>query len=450
MSVLPTKPPAADVGLRVVGVSHHTAPIEAREAAAVPAVKTLERLRRVVPDHAAEGVLLSTCNRTEFYLAGGDLDAAALLGPIAAPFAYDLRGEAAVRHLFRVAGSLDSLVPGEAQIVGQVRRAHAAAREAGLAGRRLHGPFALALRTARRVASETALAAGRHSVASLAVAYAQEVLGDLADRRVLCVGTGKMGRLVLEHLHARPPHGRPRGVEAVSRDAGKAKRLAGRFGGEGFGMDALPARLAGADLVVCATGSSRPVVTRDMLAGETRPRFVLDIAVPRDVEPAAGSLPGVFLYDLDDLRRAAADTAEGRRAELDKAEAIVESAVREHAARQRGRALGPGIARLYARGHATAGAEVDRLLRRLPPEQREALEPHARDLARRLVNKLLHPPVAALADPRLGEHHGAYRHAFERLFDVGEEDGRRTGTAGLRPHGPADSDPKAGGAGPTG
>ena len=426
MSVPPTKPPAADVGLRVVGVSHHTAPIEAREAAAVPAVKTLERLRRVVPDHAAEGVLLSTCNRTEFYLAGGDLDAAALLGPTAAPFAYDLRGEAAVRHLFRVAASLDSLVPGEAQIVGQVRRAHAAAREAGLAGRRLHGPFALALRTARRVAAETALAAGRHSVASLAVAYAQEVLGDLADRRVLCVGTGKMGRLVLEHLHARPPGGRPRGVEAVSRDAGKAARLAGRFGGEGFGMGALAERIGEADLVVCATGSSEAVVTREMLADSRLPprlrgRFLLDLAVPRDVEPAAGALPGVFLYDLDDLRRAAAGSAEGRRAELDKAEAIVESAVREHAARQRGRALGPGIARLYARGHATAEAEVDRLLRRLPPEQREALEPHARDLARRLVNKLLHPPVAALADPRLGEHHGAYRHAFERLFDVGEE-----------------------------
>jgi glutamyl-tRNA reductase len=422
--------------LRVVGVSHHTAPIEVREAVAVSPGQSADALRHIVPELAAEGVLISTCNRTELYLADGDgnraCDLLARLGTgvracdLAGCY-FDLHGERAVRHLFRVASSLDSLMPGETQIVGQVRRAHAVAREEKLAGRGLHGLFAAALEGARRVMAETTVSAGRHSVASLAVSYAADVLGDLGGRSVLCIGTGKMGRLVLGHLHARPPHDRPRRLTVASRSIEKAAAIAERFGGTAGILDDLGPMLREADLVVCATGSRTPVLTRSRLtevmqrrAG--RPMFVLDIAVPRDVEPTAGGVDGVFLYDLDDLRRTASQSADERRAELLKAESIVEATARRYIARHRGRHLGRLIGQLYDRGHATAEAEVERMLGKLPDDltsdQREVAERQAREMARRLVNKLLHQPASSLNHARLGSHHPMYQHAAEKLFGV--------------------------------
>ncbi len=295
--------------IKVAGVSYKTADLDVREALAVPRSKLIERLQSIAGGTGCdEVVVLSTCNRVEVYVAGESADPTeALLDghQVDEACVYRRDGAEAVRHLFRVAASLDSMVPGEAQILGQVRHAYEAARGEGLAGQRLHGLFQRAIKVGREVRTDTGLAAIRRGIAETAAGHAEQVLGSLGGKTLLCVGTGKMNRLLLRHLHARPPGRRPGKIHVVGRDPVKATDLAETFGGTGASLATMPEALAEADLVVCGTGSLRPIVSKAMLAAATsdrpdRPIFVIDVAMPRDVEPGAGALPGVHLYDLDD------------------------------------------------------------------------------------------------------------------------------------------------------
>lgn len=420
--------------LRLVGLSHRTAAIEVREALAVGCDELPATLDAIVGERQeVEAVLLSTCNRVELYTFEDDDEGFRRLcgsrGVCADDFAgrtYERSGEAAVRHLFRVAASLDSMVPGETQIVGQVRRAYEVARAHGTANQRLHGLFQRAAAVSRQVMNDTQLTAGRYSVASVAASYADEVLGRLDDKRLLCVGTGKMTRLVLEHLHSRDPSHRPGAIVALGRDGDKAAKFAEAFGGRGGSLDELVSELSSADLVVCGTGSRHPVITVELLRrareNVTRPLFVIDLAVPRDVDHAAGTLAGVHLYDLDDLERAVDRSVTDRRGEISRAETIVEAHVARHVAWHQGRNVGPTIDRLYQRSHDLAGAEMRRLSQRLPrdltEQQRQLVEQQAADMARRLVNKLLHGPVSALRQGHDAERFAAYRHAVEKLFSL--------------------------------
>ncbi len=423
--------------LRVAGVSHRTAAVEVRERLAVPRSKldaALEAVRQAAC--CDEAVLLSTCNRVELYVAGEDADPVA--GLLAASGAagigdehlYQYSGVDSVRHLFRVGASLDSMVPGEAQIIGQVRNAYDAAHAVGMSGRKLHGLFQRAVRVGREVRTQTGLSAARLGVAETAAEYAQDVLGNLADKRVLCVGTGKMTALILRHLHGLAPTKRPRSIVVVGRDRERAIKFAAKFGGRGGALADLDAFLGDTDLLVCGTGHTGNVVhestvRRVMATRPDRPLFAMDLALPRDIDAACGVLEGVHLYDLDDLQQAAAERSEDHGGELRKAEALVETAVGQYVAWHRGRDLGPTIDRLYGRSHATAAAEIDRLMGKLPsdltPEQKAAVELHATDAARRLVNKLLHGPVAAMRHMPDPDRHAAYRHAVEKLFSLDEE-----------------------------
>ena len=298
--------------LVLVGTSHHRAPVELREQLYVSAPENPELVRRLAGEKG-EAVALSTCNRTELYVVDDDPEAAqerafaelAALGELSeseiAPSLYTLTDEAAAMHLFRVAASLDSMIPGEAQILGQVRGAYETAKEAGTARQLVHRLFRQALRVGRRVRSETAIGENPASISSAAAELAERVFGTLEGRRILVLGAGTMSDLATVNLISR-------GVESVfvaNRSVERAERLARRFGGRAAGLDAVEAELEHVDIVVASTGSrghvlSAEQVERAMRVRKGRPIFFVDIAVPRDVDPAVNEIEGCYLYDVDD------------------------------------------------------------------------------------------------------------------------------------------------------
>ncbi|MEM7807394.1 MAG: glutamyl-tRNA reductase [Planctomycetota bacterium] len=420
--------------LTVAGVHYRTCGLETRERLAVSRSALAQRLATALSAAKCdEVVLLSTCNRVEAYVAGNAADAReALLNglEVETDELFELEGTKAVGHLFRVASSLDSMVPGEAQILGQVRRAYDAARDAGTAARTMHGLFQRAIKVGKEVRAEAGLTAVRNGVAETAATHAEDVLGKLGGKKLLCVGTGKMNRLILRHFHSRPPSGRPASVAVIGRNQEKATRFAADFGGDGGSLDMLPIRLAEADLVVCGTGSphpivSEPVVRAAMRAREGQPLFVIDLALPRDVDPAVSKLDDVHLYDLDDLQAAAEIAAGGRRDELSIAERMVEKHVERFVAWQNGQKLGPLIDRLYDQANDAAQDEVQRFNRKLPgglsADDQAKIADASEELARRLVNKLLHGPISSLRSMPDPERHATYRHAVEKLFQLDDE-----------------------------
>jgi glutamyl-tRNA reductase len=316
------------------------------------------------------------------------------------------------------------MVLGETQILGQVREAYEAAQRLGSVGPALNPLMQRAIAVGKQVMHETALAEGRTSVASVAVEYAKRIFDHFADKTVLCVGAGKMAGLVLQNLAAL----KPGKVVICNRDVAKAERLAGQFGGgaaEPF--DRLAEHLVAADVVVTSTGAAQPIVTRKLFESllrqrRYRPAFLIDIAVPRDVEASVGQLENVYLYNMDDLQRIVATTTRERQAAVDAARAIVNRQVEEFVVAHRARELGPTIDRLYKRYHAVAAEELNRTLGKLP-NVTDAERAHLEELARRIVNKLLHDPVQTLR--RGADLHGPagqYLHALERLFQLADED----------------------------
>jgi glutamyl-tRNA reductase len=403
--------------LLALGISHKTAPVALRERLAFGEPEAVELARRLTGGpEVSEAVVISTCNRTEVYLVVGDpvraeaevLGTLAQLGGIRptelAQHIYSPRNCDAARQLYRVTAGLESMILGEAEIQGQVKRAYESALAAGVTGPLLNRLFAAALTTGKRVRSETGIAASRVSVPSVAVDLAQDVLGSLADRHVVILGAGEMSELTAQAL----AHQGAGTMFVANRHADRARSLARRFGGSVVGLDGLPEQLLQADIVVSSTSSPHPILGSEELElvmaqrNSARPPgrrgqdlLLIDIAVPRDVEEACGDVEGVTLYDIDDLQ-AVVQRNLGARAEIvPQAEEIVEEEIHRFA-RWLGQAETlPTVAAL--REHADA--LVEQILHENAGRWESASE---RDLmrveaiARAVVSRLLHEPTIRL------------------------------------------------------
>jgi glutamyl-tRNA reductase len=387
----------------VTGMSHRSAPVEVRERVAFPPCAGRDFLRRLKDEGvAAEAVLLSTCNRTEVYTVVDDESARGrVLDLLAEDRAvereslerdtYWLTDSEAVRHLYRVASSLDSMVVGEGQILGQVREAYRAATEEQCAGQILNRLFHTSLRIGKQVRSETGIGDSSLSVPRVAVKLAEEVFGSLAGRRALVLGAGDMSELVVKHL-------KDRGVSDLliaNRTPERARLLAGRVGGRDVSIGALAAELSGIDVVVSSTGSGEWVVRSETVAGalESRedPLFFIDIAVPRDVDPVVQNLENVYLYDIDDLQAVVERNAEGRQDAAEEGEAMISPAVLEFTSWLSTLHAVPMIQELRDGAERIRRHELSRALKRmeLSPEEAAAVE----RMSHSLVNKLLHGPI---------------------------------------------------------
>jgi glutamyl-tRNA reductase len=397
--------------LNLVGLSHHSAPVELRERVALSGDGAAALARELADP---EAVVLSTCNRTEIYVASGGVAAAdAALERLAARSLegalYRLADEAAALHLFRVAAGLDSLVPGEGEILGQVRAAY----EAGAAGPVLDHVFRQAIWVGKKVRTETAIGESPASVSSAAAALAQQVFGELQGRRVLLVGAGRTGELAAASLAAR---GATIALVA-NRTPERAEELARRFGGAPLSLDDVRDRIGDADVILTCTGAPGFVIRRADVENVKRdPLFFIDIAVPRDVDPAVNELDGCYLYDIDDLEAVVAETLAGRRREAVKAEALVAAEARRFHDWQASLDVVPAIASLRARAEEIRRAELDKL-NCLDENERRTLE----TVTTQIVNKLLHLPTVRMKQAAAADGPG-YADALRHLFDLGEDE----------------------------
>jgi glutamyl-tRNA reductase len=422
------------VHLLLVGASHRTAPVELRErldfcsrglARAVAAL--------AARPSAAEAVVVSTCNRAELYVACEDAAASAedlvaffsefqqLPAHQIRPHLYSHHDHDVARHLFRVASGLDSLIVGEPQILGQVKEAYGVASAAQTTGALLNKLFHWAFVVGKRVRSETALAEGAVSVSFAAVNLAKKIFGNLQGRRVLVIGTGEMGKLTATHLKAQ-------GIATLaitSRTLGNAQELADEVGGIAVPWDALQATLLESDIVITATGASTAILSKaqiaaSMPASRIRPLFIIDIAVPRDVDPTAAEIEQVFLYNIDDLQTIVRENLEKRGAEVGRAEQIVDDEVHRFMTWQRSRQAIPTVVALRHRFEAIRQSELERLdpkLTGLSPDARARVD----EVTRLIVEKLLLNPTEQLKTLE-AEHVGPYTDALTRLFGLTEKD----------------------------
>ncbi len=416
------------MSLLLVGISHRVAPIELRERVALSEAESAE-LARSIAGAETEVVCLSTCNRTELYVGGEDARhvadrAVALLAGRAGleedelgSVLYRLEEEAAAIHLFRVAAGLDSMVPGEGEILGQVRAAY----EAGQTGALLDRLFRQAIHAGKKVRTETAIAENPASVSSAAAALAEQVFGDLSACRALLVGAGKVGELAARNLAGRGASV----VLVANRSLERAAELAGRFGATAIALDRVAEQLPHVDVLVSSTGASGYVVTADDVARtlperKGRPLFLIDIAVPRDLDPAINSLDGCYLYDIDDLESVVADSLAGRRREAGRAEAIVLEEAERFRAWEASRDVVPAIASLRARAEEIREGELERVrsrLERLTEAERRAVEA----VTARIVDKLLHAPTVKMKEAAAGADGAVYADALRHLFDLGDD-----------------------------
>jgi glutamyl-tRNA reductase len=419
------------MSLLLVGTSHRTAPVELRERLAFDLDDAGALARRLAADDG-EAVALATCNRICLYVVHPDpqtargraLDELTSLAGLTPdelePALYEKAGIEAARHLFRVSCGLDSLVPGEAQILGQVRAAYQAARATGAAGPVLHHLFRQALHVGKRVRSETGIGESPASVSSAAAELAARVFGDLERCSVLLVGAGKMGELAARNLVSR-------GVGALvvaNRSQARGEELAARFGGRPVGLDALEEELAAADIVISATGSEGFVLTaetvaRTQRARRSRPLFLVDIAVPRDLDPRINDVPGCYLYDVDDLQRVVHESLAVRREEAARVEELVAEATDGFRRWQLSRGVVPAITALRRRGEDIRESELVRARARLAglsPSERRAVE----SLTAQIVNKLLHVPTVRLKDAAATPDGAVWAEAMRELFDLGD------------------------------
>jgi glutamyl-tRNA reductase len=396
--------------LTLVGLSHHVAPVELRERVTLDLPRAAELARTL-----GDAVCLSTCNRTELYVVGEDeATAVAALEQLAGESLdgtlYRLHEEAAALHLFRVAAGLDSLVPGEGEILGQVRAAY----EAAAPGALLDRVFRQALAVGKRVRTETAIGESPASVSSAAAALAAQVFGDLAGRRVLLIGAGRIGELAASNLSSR-------GAEiafVANRTLAAAKALAVRFGGEALALDEVGPHLGEVDVVVSSTSSPEQVVrASDVPARHRNPLFFIDIAVPRDLDPAIGGLDGCFLYDIDDLEAVVAETLAGRRAEAARAEQLVAEESARFRSWRASLEVVPAIASLRARAEEIRTAELAKVEGRVSDDERRTLE----SVTAQILNKLLHLPTVRMKEAAVSADGAAYADAVRHLFGLEDE-----------------------------
>jgi len=416
----------------VVGLSHRTAPVEIRERLAV-APNRLEQELREIAAHGRfdEALLISTCNRVELYATSvNPIEAAqtakeALAVRLASSAADDVlyqeRGVDVIRHAFRVASSLDSLVVGEPQILGQVKEAFDAAKGAGTVGTLLGRCFTQAFATAKRVRNETGIAEGTVSVSSIACELAKKIFGNLEGRRTLLLGAGEMGESAARSLRQTGTQ-----LHVVNRSDERAQKLADACGGRAVPYERLSTELADADVVIASTASPNFILTPKLMKGVVRtrrhrPLFIIDIAVPRDVDPRVGNMDNVFVYDVDDLQQVAEENLSVRAREAAQAENIIEEELESFLSWRRSLELAPTIVALRKRFARVAEEEVRRALPRLEgvnSSDRAVLEA----MGRSLVNKLLHQPMTQLKAGASEPDGAQLIDAVRRLFALSAEE----------------------------
>jgi len=415
----------------LLGVNHKTAPVEVRERLAIPESRLAEATRRLAQHPGIdEGMVLSTCNRVELLVASanGAADLRHFLREYFStdvtpygPHLYELREKDVVRHLFRVASSLDSMVVGEPQILGQVKEAYATARAVGAVHSQLEALVTRAFAVAKRVRTETAVGSSAVSVASAAVQLAKKIFGTLAGKSVYLVGAGKMSELAARHLMAQ-------GASAIfvaNRTHERAVALAGRFGGQAILFEQLYDTCDRADIVITSTGAPHALFRREhgelfLQRRRNRPMFFIDIAVPRDVDPEMNKLDGIFVYDIDDLQAIVAGHVADRSREAERAEAIVTQEVERFLARLEAQSVVPTIVSLQGQLEAIRQAELDRVRGRLgalTPEQEQAVEA----LSRGIVNKILHAPITTLKTAAGQPEATTVIDVIRRLFNLGDD-----------------------------
>jgi len=327
--------------------------------------------------------------------------------------------EGAVGHLFAVASSLDSMVLGEPQILGQLKDAYDTAVRAGAVGFLLHRLFQRAFFVAKRVRRETAVGDGAISVSYVAVELAKKIFGDLRDKRVLLVGAGEMGELAARHLKSAGA----RWIVVTNRTPSRAQQLAEKIGGEAIPFEALRESLAFSDIVVTSTGASAPIIRREDVSWALRkrkgvPLFIIDMAVPRDVDPRVGDLPDAYLYDIDDLQAIAEENARGRLREAERAKGIVEEEIRKFCSWYRSLEAAPTISRLKAWAEDLRRREMAGVLRGVPLDEKERERVDL--LTRRIVNKILHPAVTFLKETAADGRGREWVEMIRCLFDLDE------------------------------
>lgn len=417
---------------QLIGVNHKTAPVEVRERLAIPESHLPEACKKLAEHPAiSEGMIVSTCNRVEFLanMKNGAGDLRDFLGEYFAvdpaqfeSHLYEFREQEAVRHVFRVASSLDSMVVGEPQILGQVKEAYATARAVGAVRAQLDQLLTRAFAVAKRVRTETAVGSSSVSVASVAVELAQKIFGNLSGKSVYLVGAGKMSELAARHLLA---HGAA-SIFVANRTYDRAIRMAQKFNGQAIEFSRLYDTCERADIVITSTGSPHFIFKPEhgekfMARRKNRPMFFIDIAVPRDVDPALNKLDGIFVYDIDDLQQAVASHVADRKKEAEKAEAIINGEVDKFQARLQTLDVVPTIVSLQDHLETIRQAEIDRVRGRLgplSPEQELAVEA----LSRGIINKIMHTPISTLKTAARDPESTTVVELVRRLFNLQDKE----------------------------
>jgi glutamyl-tRNA reductase len=394
-----------EIGL--LGLNHKTAPLEIRERLAFVNLEELKEGLNLLKKERTlkEALILSTCNRVELYAVSPQLSDVLLFGVLEklkgvssgdiTAFCYFKVGEEAVRHLFLVASSLDSMVIGEPQIMGQLKEAYEVALKAGTVGFFLHRLFQRAFFVGKRVRRETGIGDGAISVSYVAVELAKKIFGDLENKRILIVGAGEMCELAARHFHS---HG-VKEIMVANRTWQRGVELASKIGGRPIPFEEVKERFKEVDIILSSTGASQPLIFKEDVKKALKyrkgsPLFIIDLAVPRDVEPEVNQLDGVFLYDIDDLKQVAQEHAINRLNEAERARELVEEEVGKFIRWYRSLEVVPTIKDLREWAETLRKKEMERLLRGLSLDEKERHKVEL--LSKRLMNKFLHPLVVFL------------------------------------------------------
>ncbi len=427
------------MNLQLIGVNHKTAPVEVRERLALPESRLPEACKKLL-EHPGieEGLILSTCNRVEL-LARTKNGSADLRSFVQNYFQvdpadfdqhfYEYREQEVVRHLFRVTSSLDSMVVGEPQILGQVKEAYALARAVGAVQSQLDSLLTRAFAVAKRVRTETAVGSSSVSIASVAVELAKKIFGSLHGKHVFLVGAGKMSELAARHLLA---HGAA-SIFVSNRTYDRAVTLASKFNGQVIPFDKLYDTCDKADIVITSTGAPHAIFRREhaerfLARRRNRPMFFIDIAVPRDVDAEVNKVDGIFVYDIDDLQQAVTAHVADRRKEAERAEAIISFEVDRFQARVQGLDVVPTIVSLQDHLETIRQAEIDRVrgrLGKLDPDQELAVEA----LTKGIISKIMHTPITTLKTAARDPEATTVIDLVRRLFNLQDKKAQSKSTA---------------------
>jgi glutamyl-tRNA reductase len=410
--------------LFTIGVNHTTAPISIRENVAFTDANLRHALSDLIAKSAAEAAILSTCNRTEIYVQSATPEL--IVGWLAdyhklninniQPYTYTLSNHEAVKHAFRVASGLDSMVLGEPQILGQFKQSVKIAQDAGTLGTLLHKLFQRTFEVAKEVRTNTDIGGSSISMAAAAVKLAQRIFGDIRDQKVLFIGAGEMIELCADHFAAQ----KPKSMTVANRTLERGTELAEKIGGQAILLNDLPNRLADFDIVITSTASQLPIVGLGMVeraikARRHRPIFMVDLAVPRDIEPEVAQLDDVFLYTVDDLAQVVSDGMENRQAAALDAETIVTARVETFMQWLAKRDAVPTIKALRDQAESTRQTELEKALKLI--QKGESPEKALEALSNALTNKFLHAPSHALNQAH-GDEHAKLENILKQLYQI--------------------------------